>query len=96
MGKKNSKTKCPYSEQIHIRVSEKDKKQIKKLAEKTGIGNTSKYMRMQALNGELKEGVTVGIVLVLAEELVRYVEEKYDNENEELRRKVDELWELCS
>lgn len=91
MGKKDDKV---YTEQLHCRVTKKEKKLAKKLSERAGL-TFSEYMRTCILCDMGLDEIPIGEILVRAEEVARYVEETYGTDDK-LKGQVNALWELCS
>ena len=83
------------TERIYLRVTKEEKKKIKQKAQnrKTGI---SEIVR-DAMNscGGLESEVKNMKIAVTAEEICRYVEDKYETNDRYLRKQVKKIWELC-
>lgn len=83
---------------IECRLTYKQKKLIQKKAKDCGM-SVSKYMVLCAEKGKVGNGnekLKNYEIVTLAQELVRYVQDRYGSscEDEELNRKVETLWEM--
>ena len=88
------------TEKIEFRVTKKEKNIIKRRADKIDK-SISEYVRDEIISRKNNKNIVdldriVMIkTLVLATDLVRYIEDRYVvQDDEELVRKVDEMWEL--
>jgi len=94
-GRKNLNIQDEY---IHIRVSKRTKSCLEKQAENKGM-NLSDYIRHLLKEGNRREknNKRSAECIVLCQEIVEYVKEKYDcADNEILERMVDKAWEKLS
>lgn len=83
---------------IEVRVRKEDKKKLLIKATKSDI-SISEYVRNLILNDICNNNMNrdniiyINEIITLATELVRCVETRCDKEDEQLRKKVDELWD---
>lgn len=81
------------TQKVECRITEKEKKDLIKKANKLGIP-ISEYIRQCIFfdNNNCRDNINTIEIITLATELVRYIEDRYDTEDEWLRKKVVELW----
>lgn len=84
-------------EKIEFRVTKDQKKKLMKQAKKMNL-NLSEYVRIRIFESKDKNQFTAvhGIyVMTLATDLVRYIEEYCNVENDQyLKERVENLWEV--
>ncbi len=98
MKKQKGRNLTVCDEYINIRVSKRMKSILKKQADKQGE-SLSDYIRHLIQEGKRKQKAKKELVqcLVLCQDIVGYVREKYDcPENEVLVEMVDKAWEKLS
>ena len=81
---------------LTIRLSQKEKKRIKKAAENAGK-DISEYCRMKLKKREKYQDIISyhSHILVLHFDLIEYIQQNYDCEKDEnLRKKVERLWKF--
>lgn len=81
---------------IHIRLTTKEKKSLERKADKCGK-NLSNYIRELLLEKNKKNEIVgkLSISITKLQDILNYIEEKYDCEdNEILREMVEELWKI--
>lgn len=92
---KNLKQQDGY---IHFRISKRMKNSLQRQANKQGK-SLSDYIRYLIKEGKKKEKIKKELAqcIVLCQDIVEYVQEKYDcSENEILEEMVEKLWEKLS
>lgn len=94
ISKKNN-SKNSLTEDIHTRISPKEKRKIEKQANKCGM-TKSEYLRemiSSTLENE-KDAMICANIVTLCQDLVNYVQEKYGNDDDKyLEGKVRQLWD---
>ena len=84
------------TENVHVRLSKKEKRKLEKDATKLGV-SISEYLRRSALGKQIKimsTGKECELV-VLCQDLVAYVVEQYESEDdEELCERLEKIWKL--
>ena len=99
MDKTNAKKKSiKKKEKIEFRVTAREKNLLKKKAEENGV-SLSEYARDAALKKKVVKkplgDITIITIIAMTTDIMRYVEDRYDlQEDQNLKRKVDEIWEL--
>lgn len=91
-----TKEKDNMDASLTIRLSQKEKKEIKNTAKNAGK-DISEYCRMKLKKREKYQDIICyhSHILVLHLELIEYIRQNYDCEDDEyLRKKVEELWEF--
>lgn len=94
--KSQKKRKSEKTQDLHIRVSKREKEKLSKEAEKLGI-SVSEYIRplIMQKKSNAEPSSKVSTAVVLCQDIVTYVQEKYGCEDdEELSRRADKLWEI--
>lgn len=82
--------------QMNIRLSQSEKRMLERKAQKSGI-NLSEYTRARLFGGDEKQQnpEMVGQCVVLCQDILNIVEEKYSCEdNSLLNEKVEKLWKV--
>lgn len=85
------------SQKVECRLSEKEKKILLTRAKKLDI-SISEYIRQCIFsdNSNYKDSVLIVELITLVTDIVRYIEDRNDSEDEWLRKKVAELWKKLS
>ena len=83
------------TENIHVRLSKKEKMKLEKGAAKAGI-SVSEYLRLLILEKKRKvrEVGKECEVVVLCQDLITYIMERYSSEDEELRERMERIWKI--
>lgn len=81
------------TQKVECRITEKEKKDLIKKANKLGIP-ISEYIRQCIFsdNNNCRDNINTIEIITLATEIVRYIEDRCDTEDEWLRKEVVELW----
>lgn len=84
--------------QLNIRLSQAEKRRLKRKAVKSDL-NLSEYCRAQLFGGDGKQQdpVMVSQCVVLCQDILNIVQEKYSCEdNDMLEEKMERLWKILS
>ena len=96
--KESANTNRDKEEYLNLRLPRDEKKLLKRMAEKSNL-NLSDYVRVRLFESDGKQQGP-GVVCqraVLCQDILNIVEEKYSCEdNSQLERKVEELWNILS
>lgn len=96
--KENKSNSSDKKAQLNIRLSQTEKKRLEKKARKSCI-NLSEYVRARLFQGDGKQhGLeTVGQCVVLCQDILNIIQEKYSCEdNSLLEERVEKLWKILS
>lgn len=96
--KESATTNKDKEEYLNLRLLRDEKKRLKRMAEKSNL-NLSEYVRVRLFgsNGKQQGPGVVCQHAVLCQDILNIVQEKYSCEdNSQLERKVEELWNVLS
>lgn len=81
------------SQKVECRITDKEKKMLFKKAKKLDMP-ISEYIRQCIFSDNKNHGINTDTIeiITLTTDIVRYVEDRYNTEDEQLRRKVSEIW----
>lgn len=98
MGKVIKKKKDNKDDKVGFRVTAKERNFLEKKAVEMGV-TISEYARDAALKKKVEKkplaDIEIIAIIAMTTDILRYVEDRYDlQEDQVLKRKVDEVWDL--